>query len=69
MIQSIKPERGNNINVDNTGNNNTLLKYYKNFYRQMTKNYTEEPDLFPVRQNFSFLTKDKGTETTKKKNI
>lgn len=69
MIQSIKPERGNNTNADNTGNNNILLNYYKNFYRLMTKNSTEETDLFPVRQNLSYLTKDKGTETTKKKKI
>lgn len=69
MIQSINPEKGNNINADDTGINNILLDYYKNFYTLMTKGSMEETDLFSVRQNLSHLTKDKGTESTKKQNI
>lgn len=67
MIQSIKPGRGNNINADETGINNILLNYYKNFYTLMTKGSMEETNLFSVRQNLSYLTKVKGTESTKKK--
>ena len=49
MIQSIKPERSNNINADDKGMNNVLLNYYKDFYTLMTKGSMEETDLFPVR--------------------
>lgn len=68
MIQSITIERYDNTNSDDTGINKLSLISYKKFYTLMTKSSMEKVDIFPVRQNLSRLTKDKGTELTKEKN-
>lgn len=69
MNQSIKLERYDNINSDDTGINKLLLIYYKKFYTLMTESSMEKIDVFSARQNLSHLTKDKGTVLIKQKKI
>lgn len=69
MNQSIKLERYDNINSDDTGINKLLSIYYKKFYTLMTESSMEKIDVFSARQNLSHLTKDKGTVLIKQKNI